>query len=186
MNDIGPNLGRSQAICNHYGNQLTVDIKSAPVLFEIWIVYTISDMFRFYSLQWRHNEPHGVSNHRRLGCLLNLLFRRRSNKTSKLRVTGLYEGNSPVTGEFPTQRNSDAENVSIWWRHHVSRADILRSSFFSLARVEFNQELCNTHTVCVSLYIFVNTLNIIDASHSISLRNIPRDGCVVLFCVDGL
>ena len=60
-------------------------------------------------LQWRHNERDGVSNHRRLGCLLNHLFRRRLKKTSKLRVTGLYEGNSPVTGEFPTQRASDAE-----------------------------------------------------------------------------
>ena len=39
-------------------------------------------------------------------------------KTSKLRVTGLCEGNSPVTGEFPAQRASYAENVSIWWRHH--------------------------------------------------------------------
>ena len=29
------------------------------------------------------------------------------------------EGNSPVTGEFPAQRASNAENVSIWWRHHV-------------------------------------------------------------------
>ena len=46
------------------------------------------------------------------------LFRRRSKKTSKLRVTGLCEGNSPVTGEVPTQRASNAENVSIWWRHH--------------------------------------------------------------------
>ena len=27
-------------------------------------------------------------------------------------------GNSPVTGEFPAQRTSNAENVSIWWRHH--------------------------------------------------------------------
>ena len=27
-------------------------------------------------------------------------------------------GNSPVTGEFPAQRASNAENVSIWWRHH--------------------------------------------------------------------
>ena len=27
-------------------------------------------------------------------------------------------GNSPVTGEFPTQRASNAQNVSIWWRHH--------------------------------------------------------------------
>ena len=38
---------------------------------------------------------------------------------SKLRVTGLCVRNSPVTGEFPTQRASNAENVSIWWRHHV-------------------------------------------------------------------
>ena len=32
-------------------------------------------------------------------------------KTSKLRVTGLCEGNSPVTGEFPSQRVSNAEIV---------------------------------------------------------------------------
>ena len=31
---------------------------------------------------------------------------------------GLCEGNSPATGEFPAQRASYAENVSIWWRHH--------------------------------------------------------------------
>ena len=41
-------------------------------------------------------------------------------KTSKLRVTGLCVGNSPVTGEFPSQRVSNAENVSIWRRHHVA------------------------------------------------------------------
>ena len=40
-----------------------------------------------------------------------------SKKTSKLRVTGLCEGNSPETGEFPAQRASNAENVPIWWRH---------------------------------------------------------------------
>ena len=38
-------------------------------------------------------------------CLLNRLFRRGSTKTPKLRVIGLCEEN--------------AENVSIWWRHHV-------------------------------------------------------------------
>ena len=42
----------------------------------------------------------------------------RSKKTSKLRVTGLCEGNSPVTSEFPAQRASNAENVSICWSHH--------------------------------------------------------------------
>ena len=25
-----------------------------------------------------------------------------------------------VTGEFPAQMASNAENVSIWWRHHVN------------------------------------------------------------------
>ena len=59
---------------------------------------------------WRHNECDGVSNHRRL----NRFFRCRSKKTLKPRVTGLCEGNSPVTGEFPSQRASNAENVSIW------------------------------------------------------------------------
>ena len=69
-------------------------------------------------LQWRHNERYGVSNHQRLHCLLNHLFGRRSKKTSKLRFTGLYTGNSPVTCEFPAQKASNAENISIWWRHH--------------------------------------------------------------------
>ena len=70
------------------------------------------------ALQWRHNECDGVSNHRRLHGLLNRLFRRRSKKTSKFRVTGLCEGNSMVAGVYLSQRASNAENVSIWWRHH--------------------------------------------------------------------
>ena len=75
----------------------------------------------FYSLRWRHNDHAGVSNHQPHGCLLNRLFRRKSKKTSKLRVTGLCVGNSPGTGEFPAQMASYAENASIWWRHHVTR-----------------------------------------------------------------
>ena len=69
------------------------------------------------SLQWHHNERNGVWNHQHQNCLLNRLFRRRSKKTSKLHVSGLCEGNSPVTSEFPTQRVSNAETFSIWWRH---------------------------------------------------------------------
>ena len=70
------------------------------------------------TLQWRHNGRDCVSNHQPYDCLLNPLFRRRSKKTSKLRVTDLCVGNSPGTGEFPAQMASYAENVSIWWRHH--------------------------------------------------------------------
>ena len=69
-------------------------------------------------LQWRHDGRDGVPNDQSHDCLLNRLFRRRSNNTSILRVTGLCAGNSPVTGEFPTQMASYAANVSNWWRHH--------------------------------------------------------------------
>ena len=67
----------------------------------------------------RHNERDVVSNHRRPDCLLNRLFRRRSKKISNRRVNGLCEENSPVTGEFPAQRASNAKNASIQWRNHI-------------------------------------------------------------------
>ena len=41
--------------------------------------------------------------------------------TSKLHVTGLWAGNSPVTGEFPAQMASNVENVSIWWHHDIGK-----------------------------------------------------------------
>ena len=72
-----------------------------------------------FLLRWRHNERDGVSNHQPHGFLLSRLFRHRSKKTLKLRVTGPCEGNSPVTGGSPAHRVSNAENASIWWRHLV-------------------------------------------------------------------
>ena len=66
-------------------------------------------MISKFTLQWRHNGHDGVSNHQPHHGLLNRLFRHRTKKTSKPRVTGLCEGNSPVTGELPAQRASNAE-----------------------------------------------------------------------------
>ena len=43
--------------------------------------YRVSSMAG--ALQWRHNERDGASNHQPHDCLLNLLFRHRSKKTSK-------------------------------------------------------------------------------------------------------
>ena len=77
--------------------------------------------FHLSSLLWLHNERNGFSDPQLHDCLLNRLFRHRSKKTSKLCVTGLCVGNSPVTGEFPAQKASNVENVSIGWRHHVSQ-----------------------------------------------------------------
>ena len=61
-------------------------------------VYTLGDI---KSLQWRHNECDGVTNHQPHDCLLKRLFRRISKETSKLRVTGLCVGNSVTRKMFP-------------------------------------------------------------------------------------
>ena len=53
------------------------------------------------ALHWRHNDHDVVSNHQPHGYLLNRLFRRRSKKTSKLRVTGRCVGNSPGPVKSP-------------------------------------------------------------------------------------
>ena len=72
--------------------------------------------FQVHFYEWTDDKP--LSEH---DCLLKLLFRCRSKKTSNLRVTDLCVGNSPVTGGFPTQMASNAGNVSIRWRHHAWR-----------------------------------------------------------------
>ena len=36
-------------------------------------------------------------------------------------LLALCKGNSPVTGEFPAQRASNAVKASIWWRHNEYR-----------------------------------------------------------------
>ena len=102
------------------------------------------------TLQWRHNERDGVPNHQPRDCLLNRLFRRRSNKTSKFRVTGLYDGNSPVASEFPAQRVRNAENVSIWWRHRDA-------SFLLLGNFLF-QQVCRLTLFTNSIAVY-NTIS---------------------------
>ena len=94
----------------------------------------------YYTLQWRHNWHESVSNHQPHDCLLNRLSRRRSKKIPRLRVTGLCAGNSPGTGEFPAQMASNAENVSIWWRHH--EVNITKKSHFgSISSIDNQDEL---------------------------------------------
>ena len=51
---------------------------------------------------------------------IQLFIKDQIKETPKLRVTSLCAGNSPVTGEFPAKKASNAENYSIWWRHHAN------------------------------------------------------------------
>ena len=111
---------------------LTNDTQYIAHTGEVWSVFR--ELYMTTTLLWRHNEWDSVSNHQPHDCLLNCLFGRRSKKTSKLRVTGLCAGNSPETGEFPAQRASNAENVSIWWRHH----EIARAHCVAIWQTHFN------------------------------------------------
>ena len=107
-------LGRVMAEChqalNHYFEKYW-PCALVPNIIKMlqWIkCFTITTptitSYKHITLLWRHNERDGVSNHQPHGCLLSCLFRCRSRKTAKLRVTGLSEGihrwpvNSPHKG----------------------------------------------------------------------------------------
>ena len=87
------------------------------------IVLVATFIFTFillWTLQGHHNERNRVSNHRRLYCLLNRLFRRKSKKKIKAPRHWPLWREFTVDGEFPEQVSSNAESVSIWWRDHVT------------------------------------------------------------------
>ena len=106
------------------------------------------------ALQWRYNERDGVSDHQAHDCLLNRLSRRRSNKTSKLRVTGLCVESSPVTGELPAQRASNAVKVSIWWRHHCLLPRVIHDNDWSPTKCVYIHLFPVTSAIVTSVTVF--------------------------------
>ena len=67
-----------------------------------------------------------------------------ADQIKHFRVTGLCAGNSPGTGEFTTQMASNAENISISWRHHV---------------VGFQTSMAATTVLCDELLWFMISLD---------------------------
>ena len=126
LKDIGKN-DRFQTTAKH---------SNVRTVCRIRVMYFTCMWFFIFTLQWRHNGRDGVSNHQPQQCLLNRLFRRRSKKTSKLCVMGLCAGNSRVTGEFPIRMTSNAENVSIWWRHHDIHMLLTRIFYPKMPKLE--------------------------------------------------
>ena len=130
------------------------------------------------TLHWRHNERGGVSNHQNHHCLLNRPFRHSSKKISKLRVTGLCERNSPMTGEFPTQRISNAKNVSIWWRHHENALcpQLARHGFTHIDAIEPSKDMLsklkekNVYSKVICDIIGTNKLPIGDSEYDYPFR----------------
>ena len=115
---IGDN--KNSSIINQVCWPIYVSTNCIPRVMILSSLFTRLFQGNIGSSLWRLNGRDGVSNHQPHDCLFNRSVRCRSQKTSKLRVTGLCEGNSPVTGEFPAQMASNAESVSIWWRHVIS------------------------------------------------------------------
>ena len=85
----------------------------------IWIYYQMTVSPSHSSLQWRHNERGGDLTHQPLDCLLNCLFRRRSKKTSRLRVTGFCDRWIRVTkGQLRGKK-------SMWWHDNGSQSIVM-------------------------------------------------------------
>ena len=87
--------------------------------------------------QWRHNERDGVSNHRRLHCLLNCWSKRRykiyQSSASLVFVRGIHRW--PLNS--PQKKARKARNVSIWWRHHGKHRLLERPIFTMLHCMDY-------------------------------------------------
>ena len=82
-----------RALLWHTKRNRTIINKFQEICWDRWAILITPWVEMDDTIYWYRDD--GVSNHQPRGCLLNRLFRRRSKKTSKLRVTGLCVENSP-------------------------------------------------------------------------------------------
>ena len=109
--------------------------------------------------QWRHNGRDGVSNHQPHDFLVRRLFRRRSKKTSKLRVIGLCAGNSPVSGVFPAQSASNAENVVRLMTSSCSWRGLLVKYIALDLMITLHTTYANLNFTCCYIHVLWNFIN---------------------------
>ena len=108
-------------------------------------------------LQWRHYEHDGVSNQPH-HCLLNHLFRRRSKQASKLRVTGLWpgnSGNSPVNSmhKWPVTRKMFLFDDVIMTHFRLGTADKAASA--KLNNLIFLLKNCDRQQLTINYTIWI-------------------------------
>ena len=82
------------------------------------VLWNFVNLVNRVSLQWHHNERHCISNHRRR--LLAKPFGQAHTKEN-IKAPRHWPLWGESTGDqcIPPQRANNAENVSIWWRHHI-------------------------------------------------------------------
>ena len=94
-------VNSSPLVPHIYASMIWVSISSGNGLSTIGLQPITWIPILICSLQWPHHGRDSVSNNQPHDCLLNHFFRRRSKKTSKLRVTGPCAGNSPGPANSP-------------------------------------------------------------------------------------
>ena len=75
------------------------------------------------SLQWRHNGRDSVSNHQPhivFSTVYSDAVQRKLQAPRHWPFCGEFNGDRWID-EFPAQMASNAENISISWRHHATR-----------------------------------------------------------------
>ena len=100
------NLNNREAgdLRRHYDIIVMNSDKSDVNIWVILVVNIFSLLCVYVSLQWRHNERDCVWNHRRLNCLLNCYFRRRSQQNIKA------PPHWPLWGEWPVNSPQKVSN----------------------------------------------------------------------------
>ena len=69
----------------------------------------------YATLRWRHNGRDGVTS---LAIVYSTVYWGADQRKHQSFPSLAFLRGSPVTGEFPAQMASHAENIFIWWRHH--------------------------------------------------------------------
>ena len=113
----------------------------------VWLQGANESNHEGYIITVTSRDRQSISNHRRLHCLLNHLFRHKSEKTSKLCTTG------PLWGEF----TADRWILLTKGQQHGKRLYLMMSSWQDhrhLTAIKYN----NPHTVCIlrwrNIYIY--------------------------------
>ena len=135
-------------------------------------------------LQWRERD--GVSNHRRIDCFLKLCSGADQRK---------HQSSTPgwplwvkSTGQSTSQRDSNAENVSIWWLRHVTLLDTIGDSHlkfvselkFTISKNFFKRRPCAEHVTCH----YFNQRYVTPVTH-VSVTKSHLLHCVVIFTMGG-
>ena len=131
----------------------------------------VYSVFVSFTLQWHHNERNDISNHWHFDCLLNHLLAQIKESIKAPRHWPMW---GEFTGEFPAQRASTVENVSIWRRHH----EVLHfDSYAVYTRYEIGPHTLSSTAGLHKLSNVTYKIAILISTHDIGLHYVCWKSC---------